>query len=241
MFRFATIAVAAGLLMGLAAPAHAGPVTRTLERTLPELKFTGVAFGDAMDFLRDVSGANIHVDWKTLEAAGVSRDTPVNLNLRRVSLRKVLNLLLSEAGGGEALAWTVDEGVIEVTTREIADQNMYLRIYNIEDLLLEIPDFDNAPNFNLESTRAASGQGGGGGGGSGQGLFGNQQGQGEEDEEITKTKEERAQDLVDLIKDLIQPDIWVDNGGTASIRYFNGNLIVRAPRSVHEAIGGTWD
>ena len=28
------------------------------------------------------------------------------------------------------------------------------------------------------------------------------------------------------------------NGGTCSIRYFNGNLIVTAPASIHELIGG---
>ena len=44
-----------------------------------------------------------------------------------------------------------------------------------------------------------------------------------------------------LIKELVQPEVWVDAGGSAQIRYFNGNLIVTAPRSVHEAIGGTWD
>jgi hypothetical protein len=32
--------------------------------------------------------------------------------------------------------------------------------------------------------------------------------------------------------------VWRQNGGPASIRFFNGTLIVTAPRSVHEAIGG---
>ena len=36
---------------------------------------------------------------------------------------------------------------------------------------------------------------------------------------------------------MIQPDIWHVNGGLAGIRYFNGSLIVTAPRSVHEALG----
>ena len=53
-----------------------------------------------------------------------------------------------------------------------------------------------------------------------------------------QTKEERAQQLLDVITSTIQPDIWQVNGGTAAIRFFNGNLIVTAPRSVHEALGG---
>jgi hypothetical protein len=39
----------------------------------------------------------------------------------------------------------------------------------------------------------------------------------------------------------IQPDVWTLNGGTASVRYFNGSLVVSAPRSVHEALGGPID
>ena len=47
-----------------------------------------------------------------------------------------------------------------------------------------------------------------------------------------------ADQLVTLIRETIRPTIWKENGGTAAIRYYNGNLIVTAPRSVHEAIGG---
>ena len=39
----------------------------------------------------------------------------------------------------------------------------------------------------------------------------------------------------------LQPDIWQINGGTATIRFFNGSLIVTAPRSVHEALDGPVD
>ncbi len=46
---------------------------------------------------------------------------------------------------------------------------------------------------------------------------------------------------MDLIEAIIDPDIWKDAGGTASIRYFNGMLVITAPRSVQEAIGGEYD
>ena len=89
-------------------------------------------------------------------------------------------------------------------------------------------------------SKSSSGGGGGGGssgggGGSG-GLFNNSNQ--DRNKEPAKTKDQRAQDLVDLIINPVRPDIWKENGGPASIRYFNGNLIISAPRSVHEAIGG---
>ena len=39
----------------------------------------------------------------------------------------------------------------------------------------------------------------------------------------------------------VYPDCWVQNGGKASIKFFSGNLIITASRSVHEAIGGIAD
>jgi hypothetical protein len=53
-----------------------------------------------------------------------------------------------------------------------------------------------------------------------------------------QTSAQKGQELVDLIKNVIRPNIWSDNGGPASIKYYNGKLIVNAPVSVQEAIGG---
>ena len=62
-------------------------VQAQLDRPLPELQFDGVGFSDVIDFLRDVSGANIFVNWKSLEAAGVDRNAPVTARLRK-AIRK---------------------------------------------------------------------------------------------------------------------------------------------------------
>jgi hypothetical protein len=241
MLRLATaFVVAACLVVSVnSMTASAGPVTRQIDRTLPEMKFTGVTFGEAIDFLRDVSGLNMHVNWKALAEQNVTPDTPVNIRLRAVSMRKVLNLLLSEAAGGDSLAWYVDGGVVEITTKELSDRKMYTKVYPVDDLIMDVPDFTNAPDFSLQST-TEQGQGGrGGGGGGGTGLF--QNADQSQNREPTKTKQERGEELVQLVKEMIQPDVWADAGGTATIRYFNGSLIVTAPRSVHEALGGSWD
>ena len=86
-------------------------------------------------------------------------------------LRKVLDLVLGEAGAGTALTYYVDEGVIEVTTRELADKDMITRIYPIEDLIVDIPDFVG-PDLNITSNNSSASGSGGGGGGGGQSVFG---------------------------------------------------------------------
>ena len=238
MPRLALIAVAIGLTVAaISAPATAAR-DRALDRTLPEMKFTGVSFGDAIDFVRDVGGVNIHVNWKALEAHNVTADTPVNIRLRAVSLRKVLNLLLSEASGTDELTYFVDQGVVEITTRELADKKVYTRIYPVDDLVMEIPDFGEPPNFNLQSSSDQGRSGGGGGGGGGTGIFGGNTDTQNRDQNNTTTREERGEQLVQLVTETVRPEIWAVNGGTATIRYFRGSLIVTAPRSVHEALGG---
>jgi uncharacterized membrane protein YgcG len=224
-----------------------GSVSHALNSRLPELRFQGVSFGDALDFLRDVSGANITVNWKALEGAGITKDNPINLHLTGIQLRKAMEMLLTEASGGDTITYVVDQGVIEITTRELADHMMITRVYPVEDLLMIIPDFNNAPQFSLD---ASQNQGGGGGGGGGGGAGGITQGGvtspfsggGQpSNPETVKTKAERAQELVELIEAVVSPDVWKDNGGTATVRYYNGMLVVTAPRSVQEAIGGEYD
>ena len=215
-----------------------------MDQILPDVKFTNVALKDALEFLRDVTGANIHINWKAIEAAGVAQDTNVNMRLRDVQFRKALNLLLSEAGAGTTLTYFFDQGVIEITTKELSDKEVFTRVYPVGDLVMDIPDFTNAPNLSLVAT-STGGSGGGtagggsGGGGGGQGLFGSQTHA--TTDEKHKSKTERGEDLVALIRELVYPDVWRENGGTAGIRYFNGQLIVTASRSVHEAIGGPLD
>jgi hypothetical protein len=206
-----------------------------LSRRLPEIKFNQITLADAVDFLRDVSGANIHVNWRALEAMGIDRQTPVSMQLSDVPMRRVLRSLLDECGGPNQLTYYVDDDVIEITSRELADSQLVTRVDPVEDLVMVVPNFNDAPVFDLSNqTNQASGAGGGGG--QSQSLFGSQGSQGQEPQQTTKLQ--RGEALVDLIKSTIQPEVWRDNGGTASIRYFTGHLIVTAPRSVQEAIGG---
>ena len=236
-------AVAGALSIAIVATPTSGARTSraSLNRTLPEMNFDSTAFVDCIDFLRDITDANIVVNWKALEAAGVTRETLVNVKVRKVTLRKALSLLLSEASAGEGITYSLDDGVIEITTTELANARMYTKVYPVGDLLMEVPNFDNAPNFSLDQNQQGNQGGGQGSGNSSGGLFGSGGGADRNEEDQGKTKEERADELLSLIREVIYPDIWRENGGTASIRMYRDNLVVTAPRHVHEAIGGTWD
>src|SRR4029078_5882592 len=113
---------------------------------LPEMNFPAVAFTDVVDFLRDVTGANIFVNWKALETAGVDRTAPVTLRLRDVKFSKALTTILDDVGGGTVkLGYTIDQGVITISTEEDLARNVVTEHYDIRDLIVNIPDFEDAP------------------------------------------------------------------------------------------------
>lgn len=229
-----TIVMAAGLALASVSQGASPRPRGGLDVTLPELRFEQTPMGEVYNFVRDVTGINLHVNWRALEEAGVSRDTTVNIHLRGISVRKLLDLIIAESGAGDRLTWYVDEGVVEVTTREVADRKTIVRVYPIDDLIMEIPDFEG-PTLDLSSATQGGSRSGGGGGGSSASLLKDTN---NEDRDQPRTKAQRVQALIDLITQTIQPDIWRVNGGTATIVYLHGSLIINAPRSVHEAIGG---
>jgi hypothetical protein len=90
-----------------------------LARVLPEVRFNANKFGDSIDFLRDVAGASLYVDWNAIESAGVKRDTPITLLVRNVPLREVLRLLIDTASGDQTtldLRLDAHEDVITIAT-----------------------------------------------------------------------------------------------------------------------------
>ncbi|HEX8343064.1 MAG TPA: hypothetical protein VF624_19330 [Tepidisphaeraceae bacterium] len=232
--RFCVLALAAVT----AAPLARGAVPM-LNKTLPEVRFQDVAFSDALEFLRDTTQMNLVIDWAALEQVGVGKDTPVSLRLRNAKVQKVMTLLLEAAGPG-LLAIDVDDNIVNVTTRIKADDKVITVVYPVADLLLEIPDF-KGPKMSLTDSNSGGGRNGGSGGsGSGSssgGLFNNENAE-ENGRETRRTRVERAEELIDLIKTTIRPEVWDTNGGRARIKYFNNNLIITAPRSIQSAIAG---
>jgi general secretion pathway protein D len=208
-------------------------VQAQLEKRLPELRFDQVAFSDVVDFLRDVTGANLFVNWRALEGAGIDKNAPVTARLRDVKFSKALTTILEDVGGGTVkLAYTIDEGVITISTEEDLSKNVVTRVFDIRDLIINIPDFDQAPDFNITQSNTGGGRGGGGGGGS---LFG---GGGNQNDQQGPTRQELVDSIIKLIQDTVASESWKDNGGTVgSLRELSGQLIVtQTPENQHQLV-----
>jgi hypothetical protein len=88
-----------------------------LGRVLPEINFSGQGLADVLDFMRDVAGANIFIDWQALGDAGIDKDAPVKLQLKNAKFRAALKGILDTVGTAKGKAeLSVQEGVIVIST-----------------------------------------------------------------------------------------------------------------------------
>ncbi len=218
---------------------------------------------EALNYLQTVLGINIIGRYNDDRIGhGIDPETPITLDVVDKPALTVLELVLDQCQDFEPCTWQLRHGYVEVGTKERLSLPgaRLIKYYPIRDLLFEPPYFDNAPQLDLSSALNQGGGGGGGGGGSGGGFGGGGGGggygggggggggrggggggifgdPGEDPDRLSE--EERAQQIVDLITETVEPDAWDINGGDqASIRYYSGTLIIRAPDYIHRQIGG---
>lgn len=89
------------------------------------LEFIGTSLGAVIDYLKDLHGIEIQIDHWGLAQAGLGPDTPVTQNVRGISLRSALRLMLGQMG----LTYVVRDDVLLITTRDRADTMLKTRIY----------------------------------------------------------------------------------------------------------------
>ncbi|MCY2990442.1 MAG: DUF4974 domain-containing protein [Planctomycetota bacterium] len=91
------------------------------------LEFVETPLEDVMAFLRDQHNITIEIDKKALDNVGIGTDTPITKNLKDVSLRSALRLILRDLG----LTYVTDHEVLTITSQDEAAANPQVRIYNV--------------------------------------------------------------------------------------------------------------
>ncbi len=172
---------------------------KKLDAQILEVSLSDVEFEKVANWLYTVSGANIVINWPALEAAGLDRLAMlVNLRINNVRFKKVLELVLQQAGGTVVLGYVVDEGVILISTKEDLEQKTYTKVYDIRDLIFSVPNAPRPEGLGLPSgdggTTGGTGTSGGSGGSGGTGFScqagggGGGGGGGGEEEGLTKAE-----------------------------------------------------
>ncbi len=215
-------------------------IPRKMGKIIDEVFFDETPAEDVFNWWSQVTGVPLVIDFSGMELDGVDREQGITLNLQTVPAKVLLKAIMRQASPeGVDLIYEVTPWYVQVMTKRQANRDTVVRVYDIADMTMTIPNFTDAPSMDLNEALSNTGSGGSGsgsgGGGSSSGLFSNDD---ESDEKDSKTKQERGEELADLIMKTIEPTIWEVNGGTVgSARYYDGKLIVNAPMYVHRQIG----
>jgi len=238
-------------LANAAQPALA--VSQLLSRRIERIEWDERPFDEVIDWLQGLGPINVVVAWRALDAETVTRDTPVTLRMKEATVGAVLKEVLSQLSEDGSLRYRAAGSTLTISTREDFNRVLYVRMYDVSDLVHPTPDFRGPGPGPLGGGLAGgmNGMGGAGagvggglgtgamsGGGFGEGYASGTQKGGNAGAGNGATIEERLEQLADRIKKTIEPDSWEDKGGRGTIRLFQRRLVVRNTVEVHERIGG---
>ncbi|MGH7244539.1 MAG: hypothetical protein ACREJD_14100 [Phycisphaerales bacterium] len=190
-----------------------------------------------MKNIADVTGAPLSILWQDdRNPIGLDKEALINFRAQDQTALTVLEGVLAAAGGditSGGNTWQMTEGgMIEVGPKERLNRTKRLELYDISDLLLEIHDYSDVPQFDLNSALQS---GSGGGGGTSPFSGGNTQ----TNQQTGKTEQERADEVIRIIVEQIEPDQWTNNGGSAAtVRFYKKELLVTAPDYIQRQING---
>jgi type II secretory pathway component GspD/PulD (secretin)/tetratricopeptide (TPR) repeat protein len=203
---------------------------------IPSVAFNDNALQDVLQFIHTITQQNVDVDWASLEDAGIQRDTPVSLNLTNVTAKTLLDRVVDKVSGADRsnqADWGVIDGVVTVASRERLNKNTALVIYDVRDLLIDVPDYTDVPRIDLQQALQSS-QGGGGG----QSPFRDNQ---NDQNQRVRDIDEKLNELISIITTNVDFDGWQENGGDVGrIQKYGSQatlIITNTPKN-HRLISG---
>ena len=145
-----------------------------------DVEFLETPLADVISLLKEMHGIEIQLD-RSLDDAGIGPDTPVTRNLKGISLRSALRLILRDL----ELTYVIRHEVLLIMTPDAAGANLITRAYPVIDLVVPIPDARTLGGGALGGFGMGNNQGGQQGNQGGNDLFGGQnngfgQGQGQQ-------------------------------------------------------------
>jgi len=186
------------------------------------LEMEQVALKNVLLYLSESTGVPIVVDPHLEADTGKSADAEVvTINVKQIPLEQALNMVLPAEVG-----WRQEGGQVIVSSREKANP-LKVRTYPIRDLVAEVPDFGKTvPHMDLGALLEADG---------------NSNPFSDNDTDVKDDGPPAHERIIQLIKRFVtssDPRVapWEDMGGTATVEYFNGMLIVSQTEVGHQKV-----
>ena len=108
-----------------------------LRKKLAKVPLTGIEFKSAVDYLREVSGLNILVNWGALKMESEEIQVrEINVMLNDVTVEQALQAILEDAGGGVVqIGYVVQDGIVTISTMDRIRAVVTLEVYDVRDLI----------------------------------------------------------------------------------------------------------
>ncbi|MBT4694869.1 MAG: hypothetical protein HOB73_16155 [Planctomycetaceae bacterium] len=176
---------------------------KKLQRTIDAV-FSNAPLSQVLDSLGTKLDVQFYVDERALAEIGLDNNASIDFNLKNVKAELALELMLKQIH----LVWFARNGLVHVTTREVAANELEVRIYRCRDFL----EIESHP----PGQRAMDG-----------GMSRNE----------FRNRHRTLNDLVKLIPRVIYPMSWEDLGGTGNIGTLpDGILVIAQTRRVHAEV-----
>lgn len=198
---------------------------QTLMAGKTAVQFENAPLKDVLTYLAEVGKFSI-VYGPELETAGIDLAArTVTIRASGMKFEDVLGLILPRECG-----YRINAGYIVVTTLEASWLPLVVGAYNVQLALAEVPDFTDAPRFEVGDVIAGAASQGGGGS-----LFASAA---KPDAAAAATPDK----IIELVKKFVKHSAdrriatWDDEGGPATVHYVGGRLVVSQTDHGHRAV-----
>ncbi len=188
-------------------------VRNKLEGTRTTVQFHAVTLADAVDYLHRLANVNIIILQNAKEGKSDADLTIDQLSLDQpVSVADILRLITDLKG----LAWNIENGVVQITTKQAAQGAMIVQLYDVKDLATPVSNFPGDEiNLDPKGEHAAK----------------------------EEPKEPVAAFVLDNIGELItnnvDKSVWEGGGSVEPVP--PGTLVVKCPAATHQKVQALLD
>jgi len=190
-------------------------------RAVASLTFDDLPLVDAVETIGHAAGVPIHVSWRALGAVGVTRQTPVTLDVPDLPAARALDLILADLNTDRdkfnRVYWHVEDGLVRITTGHALNAGeLTTTVFDIGDLLIVPPHFVG-PRIDVAAIQNEN--------------MGNPFLAAENDQpSAAEQRRETKRIILESVQAMLDADMWDDGGGRGTARIVGTRLIVSQTR-----------
>ena len=188
-------------------------VLRMLRTETVDMRFENKAFPEVVDYLTAATGLNYVVDARV---KGDVEAAEITLQAERITVRDALNLLMQQVSAEGEIIYEVVGNVVRFINKSNRKRELTLQIHPVADLTMGLVDFIPPQITELGVNEDSEIP-----------LFGGQT-------EEPQTAYGSIEELMELVRASVQPELWEEEGGTLNAQ--GKNLVVYAPADVQQDV-----